>query len=109
MAHSRSPIRQLQRSSGDSYHYLQHQIAELRDDIAALSGGAAHQGHDAVETLGHHAADLLDQAVRQGRVAADRVSRQLVSTGKAVQRDPVPVLVAIGTLVLISSLLMRRR
>jgi hypothetical protein len=109
MAHSRSPIRQLQRGGSDTYRYLQRQIEDLRDDIAAASGGVTRQSQHAFDEFGHHAVEFMDEAVKQGGVAADQVSRQLVATGKAVQRDPVPVLVAIGTLALISSLLMNRR
>jgi hypothetical protein len=106
MAYSRN---RLQHSGTDTFHHLQRQIEGLRNDIAALSGDAAYQGHHALDDLGHHAAELLDEAGKQGRVVANRLSRQLASTGKAVQRDPLPVVVAIGTLVLVSSLLMRRR
>jgi len=109
MAHSHTRLRTLRQGGSDTYRDLQHRLESLSADLARLSGDAATHGHHALDEVGHHAGELLDDAVKQGRVAAARFSRQMVSTGKAVQRDPVPVLVAIGTLVLVSSLLMRRR
>jgi len=93
-----------------SHNDLNHQLASMRREAARLSDNlsrlARHTGHD-VARSGH---DLTDLALAQLPVAARLVGRQARKATRAVQKDPVPTLVAmIGVACLASLALARSR
>lgn len=101
-------LRQLGRGDRHQRH-LASQIRTLQKEIDKLARRARHEGHDLIEEFGDGASDLFDEAVDFGRHAARNVSKQAIAAGKVVQRDPVPVLIAVGTVALVASLLLSRR
>ena len=48
---------------------------------------------------------MVDQVRHQGAVAAKQISRQANVASRAVQENPIPVIVALGTIALISALI----
>ena len=87
---------------------LTDQIAALRRDIASISEAVAEYGGQSLSDLQHNAVALAKE-VRQGSaLVARQVNRQAGVAGKAIQENPVPTLVVLGTIALLSALIFRR-
>lgn len=84
---------------------LAAQIASLRDEIASISDSVSRYGNSHFRDVQHNAVAVVDQVRQQGAVAARQINRQAHVAGKAVQENPIPVIVALGTIALISALI----
>ena len=87
---------------------LSHQIAALRKQVDQLSHSVQSYGGHSVDDLQHNALALANEVRQQSRAVARQVSRQASVAGRAVQDNPVPVIVALGTIALVSALIFTR-
>lgn len=85
------------------------QIRALRREIDKLTRSTSSHGHDFAEDFGHNASEFIDDALHHGRAAAHQITRQAASATRAVSRDPLPLIVAVGTVALVATILMHRR
>jgi len=101
-------IKSVEHAGESATDTLLEQIASLRKEIAAISDAVAgYSGH----TLGdvqHNAVALAREVRHQGAAVARQVNRQASVAGKAIQENPVPVIVALGTMALITALIFAR-
>ncbi|MDB5621827.1 MAG: hypothetical protein JWR39_390 [Devosia sp.] len=88
---------------------LSGQLAGLRGEVARLVRPARRSGVHALHGAQHQAVVLAKDFKQHGEVAAHRLGHQARLAGKSIGNDPVPLLVALGTFVLLSSLFLRRR
>jgi ElaB/YqjD/DUF883 family membrane-anchored ribosome-binding protein len=105
-------IKRIEDTGDDLGESLSAQIASLREEIASISDSVSKYGNghfkDAQHSFRdaqHNAVAVVDQVRHQGTVAARQISRQANVAGKAVQENPIPVIVALGTIALISALI----
>jgi hypothetical protein len=82
-----------------------HHLGQLRRDVLALSGSAGRYGSQ----LQHGAGELGEVLVHQGAAVARQLGRQAKRAGQAVQRDPVPTVVAVFGLACLLSLVLGRK
>lgn len=87
---------------------LVEQIAALRKEIAHISSAVSDYSGHTFDDVQHNAVALAKEVRHQGAVVARQVSRQAGVAGKAVQENPIPVIVALGTIALISALIFTR-
>ena len=90
---------------GDS---LSHQISALRKQVDQLSHSVQSYGGHSVDDLQHNAIALANEVRQQSRAVARQVGRQANIAGRAVQDNPVPVIIALGTIALVSALIFTR-
>ena len=88
---------------------LSQQLAHLRKELATRVGPARKAGAHALHDAQHQALVLAKDLQEHGGAAAHLLGRQARVATKAISKDPVPLLVALGTFVLLSSLFSRRR
>jgi hypothetical protein len=92
----------------DASDALLKQIAALRKEIATISEAVGDYGGHTFSDVQHNAAALAKEVRHQGAVVAREVNRQASVAGKAIQQNPVPVIVVLGTIVLLSALIFTR-
>ena len=97
------------RRAGDPMEALAAQIEDLRRQTRHISRALSHNAGDIAGDLGDLMSDWSRDAARQGAWLAGVASRKAMQGARAVQRDPVPLLAVLGTAVLLTSLLSRRR
>lgn len=102
-------ILQSRRRADDPLEALAEQISELRRQTRHMGRAVSQNAGDAASDLGELMSDWSRDAAKQGAWLAGVASRKAVQGARAVQRDPVPVLAILGTAVLLTSLLARRR
>jgi phage host-nuclease inhibitor protein Gam len=84
---------------------LSAQIASLREEIESISDSVSKYGNTHFRDAQHNAVAVVDQVRHQGAIAARQINRQAHVAGRAVQENPIPVIVALGTIALISALI----
>lgn len=84
------------------------QIAALRKEIASISEAVSDYGGHALSDVQHNAVALAKEVRHQGAVVAREANKQAHAAGKVVQENPVPVIVVLGTIALLSALLFKR-
>ena len=87
---------------------LFEQIAALRKEIASISDAVSDYGGHQLGDMQHNAVALAREVRHQGAVVARQVGRQAGVAGRAVQDNPVPVIVVLGTIALLSALIFAR-
>lgn len=87
---------------------LSKQIAVLGKELASLKTAVNRYGEDSLGDVQQSALALAKEVRQGGKLMARKVSHQAGIAGKAVQDNPVPVIVALGTLALLSTLLLSR-
>ncbi|MBE0580711.1 hypothetical protein [Devosia sp.] len=87
---------------------LLDQIAALRNEIAAISEAVSDYGGHSLSDVQHNAVALAKEVRHQGAVVARQVNRQAGAAGKAIQENPIPVIVVLGTIALLSALIFTR-
>jgi hypothetical protein len=87
---------------------LLDQIAALRREIAAISEAVGDYGGHSLGDLQHGALALAKEVRHGSAVVARQVNRQAGAAGKAIQENPVPVIVVLGTIALLSALIFTR-
>ena len=98
-------IRQAEHAGEEISENLAHQIASLRKQIDQISHSVnSYSIHD----LQHNAVAIANEVRHQGRAVARQVGRQANMAGRAVQDNPVPLIVALGTIALVSALIFAR-
>ena len=68
----------------------------------------SYYGSHALDDLQHNAQALAHEVRQQSRVVARQVGRQANIAGRAVQENPVPAVVVLGTIALLATLLFTR-
>ena len=84
------------------------QIAVLRKEIATISEAVGDYGGHRFSDAQHNAVALAKEVRHQGAVVARQVNRQAGVAGKAIQDNPIPVIVVLGTIALVSALIFTR-
>lgn len=105
-------IKRINDTGEDLGEGLSEQIAALREEIASISdsvrkysNGHAHDLQDRVHDVQENAVAVVEQVRHQGAVAARQIQRQAKVAGHAVQENPIPVIVALGAIALVSALI----
>ena len=101
-------IKQVEDTSEEFSENLVRQIAALRKEIASISDAVSDYSGHTFDDVQHNALALAKEVRHQGAVVARQVGRQANVAGKAVQENPIPVIVALGTIALISALIFTR-
>ena len=101
-------IRKVEHDGAELSDHLFDQLATLRKEIAILAESVGDYGGHALHDVQHNAAAFAREAQRQLPVVAKQVRRQAKKTGRAIQADPLPVIVILGTLALVTTLLYTR-
>lgn len=87
---------------------LLEQIAALRKEISAISDAVSDYGGHQLDDMQHNAVALAREVRHQGAAVAKQVGRQASVASRAAQENPVPVIVALGTIALLSALIFAR-
>ena len=85
------------------------QLNDLRRQTRHLGRSLSHNASEVADDVGDVVADWGRDAAKQGAWLAGVASRKAMQSAKAVQRDPLPVIAVLGTTLLLTSLLFRRR
>lgn len=101
-------LKSVENASDSVSEALLDQIAALRKEIAAISDAVADYGTHSLGDLQHGAAALAKEVRHGSAVVARQVNRQASVAGKAIQENPVPVIVVLGTIALLSALIFTR-
>ena len=101
-------LRHAEASGEEMIDNLSHQIAMLRKEIASITEAVNDYSGSTLEDVQHNAVVLAREMRKGGELVARQVGRNAGRAGKAVQENPVPVIVALGTIALISALIFRR-
>lgn len=105
---ARRTVKTVEDASDGVSDALFDQIAALRKEIASISEAVGDYGGHAMGDVQHNAVALAKEVRHQGAVVAREANRQAHAAGKVVQENPVPVIVILGTIALLSTLLFRR-
>ncbi|HTM77396.1 MAG TPA: hypothetical protein VL133_07180 [Devosia sp.] len=100
---ARKTIKRLEDSADDVGGNISDQIASLRDEIATISESVSKYSSNRLGEAQHNAVAVVDQVRHQGAAAAKQLSRQANVAGRVVQENPIPVIVALGAIALISA------
>lgn len=84
---------------------LEHRLNELREELGSL---ALRLEDYAADRIGD-ARDIVVEAGHQGARAARNVGRQANAVGQAVREDPLPTVVALGVIALLTAMFLSRR
>lgn len=87
---------------------LSHQLAVLRKQVDQISHSVNSYNDHTFDDLQQNAVAIAKEVRHQGRAVARQVGRQANRAGKAVHDNPVPLVVALGTIALISALIFTR-
>jgi phage host-nuclease inhibitor protein Gam len=98
-------IKRIRDTGNDIENDLAEQIAALREEIASISTSVSKYSNSRLHDMQDNAVAVVDQVRHQGAVAARQIGRQANVAGRAVQENPIPVIVALGTIALISALI----
>lgn len=101
-------IKAVEQTSDSMSDALLDQIATLRKEIAAISEAVSDYSGHSFSDVQHNAVALAKEVRHQGAVVARQVNRQASVASKAIQDNPVPVIVALGTIALLSALIFTR-
>ena len=101
-------LKSVENASDSVSDALFDQIAALRKEIAAISETVGEYGGHSLSDLQHGAAALAKEVSHSSAVVARQVNRQASVAGKAIQENPVPVIVVLGTIALLSALIFTR-
>lgn len=105
---ARRTIKQIEEAGDDISDNLVQQIAALRKEISTIADAVGDYGGHRFHDVQHNAVALANEVRHQGTAVAKQVSRQAGVASRAVQENPVPVIIALGTIALISALVFRR-
>jgi hypothetical protein len=97
------------RRHNDPLDAIAAQLGELRRQLGHTNRAVSHNAHDLANGLGDAVSEWSREAAKQGAWLAGVASAKAVRGARAVQRDPVPVIAVLGTAILLTSLLARRR
>lgn len=101
-------LRAARKDGEDIADALLDQIAVLRKEIAEISDAVNDYSGHALSDVQHNAVALAREVRHQGAVALREANKQAQVAGKVVQENPIPVIVVLGTIALLSALLFTR-
>ena len=101
-------IKRVEDTGGEISENLVRQIAALRQEINAIAEAVGDYSGHSLSDVQHNAVALAKEFRHQGAVAARQVGRQASVAGRVVQENPVPVLVTLATIALLSALIFMR-
>jgi hypothetical protein len=101
-------LRHAETVSEDTIDNLSRQISLLRRELASVSEAVNDYSGNKLESVQHSALALARDLSHNGKDIARHVSRQARFASKTVQSNPVPVVVALGTIALLSAFLFTR-
>ena len=90
-------------------HDLRRQTRHLGRSLSGNARSLSHNASEVADDLGDVVSEWGRDAAKQGAWIAGVASRKAMESAKAVQRDPVPVIAVLGTTLLLTTLLFRRR
>ena len=108
MAHTHNTLKMIDHHREEVGERLGEQLARLRAELTDLASTAQEYGRHHYSDLSHQAAATLHELRRHLPGAAEELSRQARQAGRAVRNDPVPLLVTVGTIALLTHLFSRR-
>jgi ElaB/YqjD/DUF883 family membrane-anchored ribosome-binding protein len=109
MANSASrTIKTIENVGEDASDALFSQLANLRKELSTISDAISDFGGSTFSEVQHNANALVKEVRHQGKVVAKEVGKQASVASKAVQDNPVPVIIALGTVLLLSALFFAR-
>lgn len=97
-----------QHGSEDVVDTLTASLNALRSEIASISEAVNDYSGHRFNDLQHGATALVKEVQHQLPVVARQVSRQATAATRAVRNDPLPTIVVLGTIALVSALVFRR-
>lgn len=100
------PSYDLQGLSEHAQHRLGRQLESLTKDVGHITESLRRVGLDSRSDFRHMAHDVADEAMHQGAEVARLVGQQAMHAGKAIRRDPMPTIMAVGALACLLSLMM---
>lgn len=101
-------IKRAENTSEDISDHLSQQISALRKEIASIADAVSEYGGHTFDDVQHNALALAKEVRHQGASVARQVGRQANVATKAVQENPVPVIVTLATIALLSALIFSR-
>jgi len=84
--------------SEHTQHRLGRQVASLARDAGHLSDALARYASSTRHDVGRIAHDVADEALHQGTAAAKVIGKQAWKAGRAVQKDPLPAVMAVAAI-----------
>lgn len=109
MAISRSrAIKHAEATGEEVFENLSQQIASLRKELGSLAAAVNEYSGHGLEDVQHNAVALAREVREGGKIVARRVARQAGHAGEIVRENPLPVIIAVGTLALLSTFLLTR-
>lgn len=87
---------------------LSHQVSDLAQEVAAIAASLGRQARPALADAGHSAVEFAEHLAQQMAPMAKQFRRRAKAAGRMMRDDPVPAVVAVGTLALLAMLLMSR-
>jgi hypothetical protein len=105
---ARRAIKRMEDTGEDIGEGIGAQIAALRDEISSIADSVSKYNGHTLGDVQHNAVALAGQVRHQGAVAARQLGRQANHATRAVQENPIPVIVALGAIALISALIFTR-
>jgi hypothetical protein len=109
MAMSRArAIKHVEETGEELIDNLSHQLAILRKELGAIAETVNAYSGATLDDAQHSAVALAREVRKGGKIVARQVARQASHAGEAVRENPLPVIVALGTLALLSTFLLTR-
>ncbi|UXN69566.1 hypothetical protein N8A98_20445 [Devosia neptuniae] len=105
---ARRAIKQIEEAGDDISDNLVRQIAALRKEIAGIADAVSDYSDHGLHDVQHNALALANEVRHQGAAVAKQVSRQAGVASRAARDHPVPLIIALGTIALLSALVFRR-
>jgi hypothetical protein len=88
---------------------LGDRLSSLTDDVAALARQIGRDNAPRIQEAAHAAGDMASDVLQHMAPIARDVAHRARQAGTMVRKDPLPAVVALGTLALIATLVMRRQ
>lgn len=101
-------LKAVEHGSEDVMETLSASIATLRSEIASIADAVNDYSGHRFSDLQHGASAFAREVQHQLPVVAKSVSRQASAATRAVRNDPLPTIVVLGTIALVSALVFRR-
>ncbi|GHA11580.1 hypothetical protein GCM10007989_02370 [Devosia pacifica] len=102
-------IRDISHGKTPNRRQLEKQIATLQRDLEKVSRDFTRTGEHRIDEWSTEAAEFADELHQQINAMGRELSRYADKTGRAIKKDPVPVLVGAGVFALIVAILLGRR
>jgi ElaB/YqjD/DUF883 family membrane-anchored ribosome-binding protein len=95
-------------TGGEQSDRLFSQLDAMREEIASITDAISHYGADAMEGVQHNAVALAKEVQHQGAAVAHQVGKQAQAATRRVQDNPVPTIVILAAIALMSAMIFKR-